>query len=137
MVIGKCELDSYTDTTSLGRNFVSLYYIDKQGAVRPFNNSLVPVDDIQIGTGATAWTNKTYGKTYILKIHHILMFCDSVPHILINPYQIRHCSHKLPDPTRDTDKPPWITDYDSGTFIPFLTNEVIIGFEIQTPTVEW
>ena len=55
------EMDSYADTCCLEKNFIPVYYNGEVCNVHAYSDNIAPMKDVQIGAGATVWTD--VGKT--------------------------------------------------------------------------
>jgi hypothetical protein len=111
-------MDTHTDMRCLGKNFVPLYYTGEVCNVHAYSDELDPIKDVQIGAGATHWTDPSSGSSYILEIHQALMFTESLEHSLINPNQIRLVGHNLCDDPWDRHCSLGLVERDYNIFIP-------------------
>ena len=84
------EMNSHADTAVLGRNCVILNYTGRECDVSLYTDSYEAIKGVPIVTGATAWTSKVNGQTYILVFNEALWMGDVLEHSLINPNQLRH-----------------------------------------------
>jgi hypothetical protein len=66
-------------------NFLLLCYTGQSCDVSPFLDSYGTVENVQIASGATAWTDQDTGITHILVVHQGLWLCTKMPHLLMNP----------------------------------------------------
>jgi hypothetical protein len=83
------EMDTHADTCVLGPNFVILHYTSRECDVSPYTEVYESVTAVPIVSGATAWTDKRTGLTYILVVNEALWMPDTVTSSLINPNQLR------------------------------------------------
>jgi hypothetical protein len=86
--VGKNESDSNADTCCLGANFIILRYTQRTADVYPYDSSYSPMTNVPIVTGATAWTDKSDNRTYILIFNESLYYGKKLNHSLLNPNQI-------------------------------------------------
>jgi hypothetical protein len=63
------EDDTHADTWCLGANCCLLCYTGQSCDVSPFLDSYGTVENVQIASGATAWTEQDTGITHILLVH--------------------------------------------------------------------
>ena len=91
------EMDSHANTCCLGGNFIPLYCTGEVCNVHDYSDTIAPIKDVQIGVGATVWTDQINGAEYILEIHYALMFTETLKNSLLNPNQIRYDGHSLCD----------------------------------------
>jgi hypothetical protein len=85
----RIEDDTHADTWCLGANFRVLCDTGQSCDVCPFLDSYGTVENVQIASGATAWTDQDTGITHILVVHQGLWFGTKMPHSLMNPNQTR------------------------------------------------
>jgi hypothetical protein len=130
------EMDTHADTCCLGKNFVPLYYTGEVCNVHAYSDELDAIKDVQIGAGATHWTDPSSGFSYILEIHQALMFTESLEHSLINQNQIRFDGHSLCDDPWDRHRSLGLVERDYNIFIPFQTRGTVIQFESRVPSIE-
>jgi hypothetical protein len=83
------EMDTHADKYVLGPNFVILHYTSRECDVSPYTEVYESVTAVPIVSGATAWTDKRTGLTYILVVNEALWMPDTVTSSLINPNQLR------------------------------------------------
>ena len=128
------EMDSHVDTCWLGKNFIPLYYNGEVCNVHAYSDTIAPIKDVQIGAGATVWTDQLDGAEYILEIHQAIMYIETLKHPLLNPNQIIYEDHSLCNE-------PWypylslgIYYRDISIFIPFSSQGTVICFESRKPT---
>jgi hypothetical protein len=62
------EMDMHADTCCLGKHSVPLYYTGEVCNVHAYSDELDAIKDVQIGAGATHWTDPSSGSSYILEI---------------------------------------------------------------------
>jgi hypothetical protein len=65
-------LDSHADTIVLGSNAIVLNYTTRECDLSPFADSNKTIRNVQVVTGATAITNSTNGKSFILVFHEAI-----------------------------------------------------------------
>ena len=61
---GRCEMDSYADTTVAGKNCAVLRYTDRSCAVAPFSDKYTSMKDIPIVSAATGYTSGEWAQLY-------------------------------------------------------------------------
>jgi hypothetical protein len=130
------EMDTHADTCCLGKNFIPLYYIGDVCNVHAYSDKLDAIKDVQIGAGATLWTDPSSGSSYILEIHQALMCTDSLEHSLLNPNQIRYDGQGLCDDPWDRHRSLGLVERNHQIFIPFQTRGTVIHFESHVPTTD-
>jgi hypothetical protein len=130
------ELDSHANTCCLGKNFVPLYYTGEVCNVHAYSDELEAIKDVQIGTGATLWTDSNTGSRYILESHQALMFTDLLEHSLLNPNQIRYEGHSLCNDPWDKHRSLGLMCCDNPVCIPFETRGTVIHFDSSIPTAD-
>jgi hypothetical protein len=101
-----------------------------------YSDELEAIKDVQLGAGATLWTDPSSGSRYILEIHQALMFTDSLEHSLLNPNQIRYDGHSLCDDPWDKHRSLGLMCRERPIFIPFETRGTVICFDSRIPTVD-
>lgn len=82
------EIDSHADTHCFGSNFRVIRTTNTTCSVSPFLDDLGSSDNVEIVTGATAYTDEL-GQVHILVFGQGLDFTDRMDKSLINPYQCR------------------------------------------------
>ena len=93
------EIDSHADTHCFGQNFRVLHWTGQECTVAPFLAEYSEQQNIQICTGATAYTMES-GEVIILIFGQGLWFGNRMEKSLINPYQCRaHGIQLCDDPT--------------------------------------
>eukprot|EP00536_Pseudo-nitzschia_multiseries_P001906 jgi/Psemu1/4432/gm1.4432_g len=90
---GYCELDSHADTIAAGSNMILLNpdQVTTHVDVAPFSE-YKPIKKVPIGSCATAWTDLSTGKVYIIVFHQALYFGSKLKNSLIGPNQVRDCN---------------------------------------------
>ena len=83
----RSELDNRSNTSCGGANFWLHELTRESCSVYPFSTSYDLMQDVQISTCLTAYTDE-YGRTWILVFNEVLWFGSSIDHSLINPNQI-------------------------------------------------
>jgi hypothetical protein len=97
-------------------------------------DSYVTVENVQIASGATAWTDQDTGITHILVVHQGLWFGTKMPHSLMNPNQMRvHGFYVCNDPFAPN-RSLGIVDTDSGMLIPLKMSGSTAYLESRVPT---
>jgi len=76
----RTELDSHVDTCVAGANTTPLWSTDQSISVSPFIGEYRPLQDIPVGSVATAWDNPHDGSTRILVINKALYFGNRMPY---------------------------------------------------------
>ena len=129
-------MDSHADKCCLGKNFIPLYYTGKVCNVHAYSDTIALIKDVQIGAGATVWTDQINCAEYILEIYHALMFTETLKHCLLNPNQIRYDGHSLCDDPWDQYCSLGISYRDFSLFLRSYSQGTVICFESHTPTAE-
>ena len=129
-------MDTHADTTALGSNFVALYFTGQCVDVTPFSKEYAATTNIPVAQGATAYTDKQTGITYILIVNEGLWFGNRMKHSLINPNQLRKFGIDLCDDPFDPYRALRLYDHDSGVKVPFETRGSTVLFESRCPTQE-
>ena len=131
--VGKNESDSNADTCCLGANFIILRYTQRTADVYPYDSSYAPMTNVPIVTGATAWTDKSDNRTYILIFNESLYYGKKLNHSLLNPNQIRHNGIDLWDNPFDKSRNVEI-DIDRGPIIPMQYQGTQLSFTSRAPS---
>ncbi len=98
----RCELDTQADTCCAGINCRPIYFTGQQCNVQEFHDDFTPVQNVPIASIATAWSDPTTGRGYILIFNEVLYFGSKLTHSLINPNQLWHFSiHVYDNPFED------------------------------------
>jgi hypothetical protein len=129
-------LDAQADTTAFGSNFLPLFFTGQQVNVTPFSDQYTATTDIQVGSGATAYTHQDTGTTYILVINEGLWFGSRMKHSLINPNQLRMFGVDLCDDPFDKHCALRLINSNSGITVPFETHGTNISFKTCCPIQE-
>ena len=108
---GRSELDSHTDTTVAGKNYIIIRYTDRSCDVDPFSAKNTPMKDVPILLVATGYTSANVWN-YIL-VFNESFYIKEMQHTLINPNQCRHFGVEIQDNLYDADKPMAISIPDS------------------------
>ena len=99
MSTDRCELDSHADTTLAGANM--LFLDDRHDAptinVHGFTDDFKPVQNVPIGTCATAYDCPDTGRVHILLFGQALYFGNRMPASLLCPNQIRMNGNRVED----------------------------------------
>jgi hypothetical protein len=82
------EIDNHADTHCFGKNFRPLQWSDTMCTVSPFLDEYTSMENVEICTGATAWTDDN-GQVFILVFGQGLWFGERMNKSLINPNQCR------------------------------------------------
>ena len=80
----RIEDDTHADTWCLGGNFRLLCFTGQSCDVSPFLDSYGTVENVQIASGAKAWTDQDTGISHILVVYQGLWFGTKMPHSLMN-----------------------------------------------------
>ena len=131
--VAKCEMDSHADTICAGANCRPIEYTGQQCDVSGFHEELAGLTNVPVATVATGYQSPG-GEVFILIMHEVLYFGDTMNHSLINPNQIRHFGIPVSDNSFDTDKPFGI-DHDD-MFVQFKTEGVAVYFDSFFSTQE-
>ena len=97
------DMDSHADTHCFGRNFRPIHWTGQECSVAPFLSEYSQQENIQICTGATAFTLDT-GEVIILLFGQGLWFGNRMEKSLINPYQVRAFGIPLCDDPTDLNR---------------------------------
>ena len=97
------DIDSHADTHCFGRNFRPIHWTGQECSVAPFLSEYSQQENIQICTGATAFTLDT-GEVIILLFGQGLWFGNRMEKSLINPYQVRAFGIPLCDDPTDLNR---------------------------------
>ena len=126
------ELDTHADTCVLGTNFIILHYTGRVCDVSPYSSEYESVKNVPIVSGATAWTDRQTGETYILIVHEALWMADRLSHSLINPNQLRAFGTLVQD---NPFVPPLeLVDPDERIRIPMRLDGTNVVFTTRTPS---
>ena len=128
------EIDNHADTHCFGHNFRPMHWTGQECSVAPFLAEYSEQINIQICTGATAYTLET-GEMVILLFGQGLWFGDRMDKSLINPYQCRSYGIQLCDDPIDPHRKLGIHPIDD-CFIDLHMNGSTCGFLMQYPTDE-
>jgi hypothetical protein len=135
----RAELDTHADTCRVNNMARILSYTGKVAHVSAFSPQLDVMTDIPIVKAAVAYDDATTGETYILIINQALYFGNLLPHILLNPNQLRangiivndipkHLSHGTSSHSID-----FTTE---GIKLPLLLKGIISYLPVRMPTQE-
>ncbi len=127
------ECDTNADTCCLGKNFVVLEYTRRTADVYAYDESIKPIQNVPIVTGATAWTDPTTDETYILVINEALYYGTRLNHSLINPNQIRAYGIDFWDNPYDKERRLQI-EPEATVTVGLNTKGTKIQFETRSPT---
>ena len=97
----KNECDSNADTCCLGSNFIIFKMTNRTADVYPYDESYMPLLNVPIVSGATAYDDPKTGQTSIIVFNESLYYGKNLGHSLINPNQIRHFGIDLWDNAYD------------------------------------
>ena len=132
--VARNECDTNADTCCLGSNFKVLQFSRRVADVYAYDQSIRPVENVPIVSGATAWDDPSTGTTYLLIFHESLYYGSKLDHSLINPNQIRSYGIDVWDNPFDKDRDLCI-DYDDA-LINLTSTGTKIFFESRAPTEE-
>jgi hypothetical protein len=133
----RAELDSHADTCGVNDIAFILEYTGQEAEVSGFSPSLQTLENISIVKAAVAYDDPQTGETFIIIINQALYFGEHLPHILLNPNQLR--AHG----TIVDDAPKHLTNGTSSHSIhfpedklriPLKLHGIISYFSIRTPT---
>ena len=127
------ELDTNADTCCLGTNFIVLAYTTRMADVYAYDESIQPIENVPIVSGATAFDDPTTGLTYILVFNESLYYGTKLKHSLINPNQLRHFGIDVWDNPFDKTRGTLI-DIDDELKVPLTTRGTKIFFNTRVPT---
>lgn len=85
----RAELDTHADTCGVNNVARVLSYTRKTAHVSPFTPELSQMRDVPIVKAALAYDDSITGETFVIIVNQALYFGDSLPHILLNPNQMR------------------------------------------------
>jgi hypothetical protein len=125
---------THADTWCLGANFLLLCYKGQSCDVSPFLDLYGTVENVQIASGATAWTNQDTGITHILVVHQRLWFGTKMLHSLMNPNQTHVHGFSVCNDPVDPNRLLGIVDTDSGMLIPLKLSGSTTYLESRVPT---
>ena len=128
------EIDSHADTHCFGSNFRPIYFTQHECTVSPFLPEYSEQVNIQICTGATAYTAEN-GEVFVLIFGQGLWFGDKMERSLINPYQCRAYGVDLCDDPVDPNGREMGIDCEE-TFIPLSMVGSTCGTITRCPTDE-
>ena len=138
---GRNELDSHADTSAGGSNVILLGEAVSFVSVTPFKESYEPIENVPVGTCATAYTNLDDGRTCILLYGQMLYFGDSLSASLICPNQVRDNGNLVDDCPRQYSSSSkhglTLQNDEEGAmdlFVPLEMDGVISYFESRKPT---
>ncbi len=126
------EIDSHADTHCFGRNFRPISWTGHECSVAPFLAEYSEQINIQICTGATAYTTEN-GEVVILIFGQGLWFGNRMEKSLLNPYQCRSYGVALCDDPTDRHRDLGI-EADDDTFVPLEMIGSTCGFITRYPT---
>ena len=128
------ETDSNANACCLGNNFVTLQCTTKHVDVHACNESIKPLLNVPVVSGAAVWDDPISGQTCVLVVKEALHCGNKLDHSLINPNQIQSfgidCWDNPFDETRGISSRP--VEFDS--VIPLATNGTEIQFKSWAPT---
>ena len=135
----RIEDDTHADTWCLGGNFRLLCFTGQSCDVSPFLDSYGTVENVQIASGAKAWTDQDTGISHILVVYQGLWFGTKMPHLLMNPNQTRVHGFSVCNDPFDPNRSLGIIDTDSGMLIPlklsgstaYLESRVLTALELS------
>ena len=114
----RAELDNKVNTSCEETNLCLHNMTGKSCRMSPFSSSYEPMQDVQISTCLTAYTDE-YGRTWIFVFNEVLWFGLSMDHSLINPNQIQTTGVPVCDDPSDYNLETW---YCSQKGIHYLQN---------------
>ena len=134
------DLDSHADTCCLGSNCCITSKSGKVVNVKPFTDELSSVQEIEIGSGETAYTCSN-GETYILIINEGLIFGDRLENTLLTPNQMRSNGITVEDTPTQFDRRSRHTivgadDHGDDVTLPLTLRGVISYLSTRYPTEE-
>ena len=127
----RAEMDTRADTACAGTNFWLDELTGQTCSVVPFSASYDPMNDVQVATCLTAYTDE-YGRTWILVFNEVLWFGTTMDHSLINPNQMRMTGTSVSDDPFDSTRKFGINH--EKLFIPFSTDGTCVYFDTRVPT---
>jgi hypothetical protein len=83
------DLDSYADTSMVGRGFVMVDDPTARVTIHGYSREL-SIPDIPIGTAATLWICPNTGQAFLLLVHECLFMGDKILHTLCVPIKSAH-----------------------------------------------
>ena len=127
------EIDNHADTHCFGSNFRPLMWNNVQCSVSPFLDELGSTENIDICTGATAWTHPS-GEVFILVFGQGLWFGNRMEKSLINPNQCRAYGVSLCDDPTDPHRDLGFYSEPDDLFIPMSMNGSFCSLLTRCPT---
>jgi hypothetical protein len=85
----RAEFDTHADTCGVNNVARIISYTGKTAHVSPFTPDLEKIRDVPIVKAAIAYDDSITGETYVVIINQVLYFDTALPHILLNPNQMR------------------------------------------------
>jgi hypothetical protein len=134
----RAELDSHADTCGVGSAARIIGYTGQTVKVSGFSTSMDSIKNVPIVKAALAYDDPSTGKTLILVLNQTLHFGDHLPHVLLNPNQLRSNGVTVNDiPRHLSDKSSHsIKIEDEKVEIPLFLKGIISYFNVRTPTVD-
>jgi hypothetical protein len=114
-IYARMEIDNHADTHALGSNCTVLHWTGRSCNVSAFSEHYLPMKDVEIVTGATAYDDPITGESTILIFHEALWLGEQMVNSLINPNQCRVHGISICDDPFDPHRSLGI--YDSSTNI--------------------
>jgi hypothetical protein len=133
----RAEFDTHADTCGVNNVARIISYTGKTAHVSPFTPDLNKIKDVPIVKAAIAYDDSMTGETYVIIINQALYFDTALPHILLNPNQMRAYGFQVDDVPKHLSKG---TSSHSIFFqeeeirIPLLLNGCISYFTVRTPS---
>jgi hypothetical protein len=132
------EFDSHADTCGVGATARIIEYTGQTVEVSGFASSMNSIKNVPIVRAALAYDDPSTGETLILILNQMLYFGDDLPHVLLNPNQLRSNGIVVDDiPRHLSDKSSHSIKIEEERIeIPLLLKGIILYFNVRTPTVE-
>jgi hypothetical protein len=134
----KAELDTHADTCGVDNVARIISYTGRTVHVSPFTPGLEKIKDVPIVKAAIAYDNSIPGETYVIIINQVLYFDTALPHILLNPNQMRahgiQVDDVLPKHLSKGTSSHSIYFEDEDIRIPLHLNGCISYFNVRTPS---
>ena len=133
----RAEFDTHADTCGVNNIARIISYTGKTAHVSPFTPDLEKIRDVPIVKAAIAYDDSITGETYVVIINQALYFDTALPHILLNPNQMRAYGIQVDDVPKHLSKGTSshsIFFEDENIRIPLLLNGCISYFNVRTPS---
>ena len=130
------ETDSNADACCLEADFATLEHATKQVDVHAHDESIKPLLNVPVVSGATAWDDPVSDQTCVLVVDEALCCGTKSDHSPINPNQIRSFGVDCWDNPFDKSRPISVRPVDHDAIIPLNTTGTKIQFLSRAPTTK-